>query len=352
MDRKEKIFFWIAGLALLGLFIYSISSILLPFIVAIIMAYFLDPAADRLEKLGCSRTFATTIITVSFFIAAAIIIALLAPVFYDQFLTFLHTVPTYIDYINNNIIPVFSTFLQKIDQTALEKAKESVSGVSGYAIKFLGTLMGNIWNSGLAVINLLSLIFVSPIVTFYMLRDWDKIIAALNKLLPPKYAGTIRSQAKEIDHTLSGFIRGQTYVCLILGAFYAVALSIAGLQFSVFIGLASGLLLFIPYVGALFGFVVGMIVAFFQFGDIANLGVVAGIFLVGQIAESMFITPNLVGNKVGLHPVWIIFALLAGGAMFGFLGVLLAIPGAAVIGVLLRFFCKEYVKKISVSSNP
>lgn len=347
MIYKDKLFFWLIGIFVLCLFIYSVSSILLPFVVAIIAAYFLDPAADRLQKYGFSRTLATTVITVSFFSITIAVTALLAPVFYDQFMTFLHTVPTYITYINENIVPTFSNMLKKIDPTTLEKAKDSIGDASGYTMKLLGTLATNLFNSGMALLNVLSLLFITPIVTFYMLRDWDKILSKINTLLPRKYKKTIHQQAKEIDNILAGYIRGQTHVCLIIGTFYAIALTIAGLEFSLFIGFATGLLLFVPYVGALFGFIVGMIVAFFQFGYVEYLGVIAGIFLVGQILESMFITPSLVGNKVGLHPVWVIFALLAGGAMFGFVGVLMAVPIAAVIGVLARFFLGKYLKRMS-----
>ncbi len=343
MKNKDSFFFWLLSLCLLGLFIYSVGNILLPFIVAIIAAYFLNPAAYKIQKLGASRNVATIFITVSFFLAAIAAIALLAPVLYSQLLTFMHVIPSYVTYINENVLPVFSRLLQKIDPDTLEKAKDSIGGASGYTIKFLAKIAANLLDSGMAALNLFSLVFITPVVTFYMLRDWDKILAKLNSYLPVQYADTIRAQAKEIDFILAGYIRGQTHVCLIIGTFYAVALTLANLEFSIFIGFATGILLFIPYVGMLFGFAVGMLVAFFQFGDLTHLGIIAGIFVIGQILESFFITPNLVGNKVHLHPVWIMFALLAGGAMFGFVGVLIAVPVAAVIGVLARFFIGEYL---------
>lgn len=346
MQRTDRLIFWLCGLLLLSAFVYSISQILLPFVVALITAYFLNPSAAKMEKIGISRTIATAIITCSFFVIVITVAVLVIPVLYDQLRNFLHTIPTYIAYVNNKIIPEFSSLLNSIDPDAVEKAKDSVSGVSGYAITFLGKLVGNLWSSGVAIINLLSLFFITPIVTFYMLKDWKDIVAKVNEWLPPQYAGTIRTQIRLIDRTLSGYIRGQTHVCLILGVFYAVSLTAIGLEFSLFIGLASGFLLFIPYVGALFGFVVGMLVAFFQFGDVQHMSYVAAIFMIGQIMEGTVITPNLVGNKVGLHPVWIMFGLLSGGAMFGFIGVLAAVPVTAVIGVLARFFIGQYVAKI------
>jgi len=345
MNTKDKIILWSIGITILCLALYAVSSVMLPFVVALIAAYFLDPAADKLQKLHLSRPIATTIITVSFFIAAIVIFALLAPIFYHQFLNFLNSIPDYITYINDNITPRFSKILDKIDPDALENAKGSIVEASGFALSFIGSLVSNIWNSGIAMLNLLSLLFITPIVTFYMLRDWDKLLAKINSLLPKKYAATIRMQATEINNVLAGYIRGQTHVCLLLGTFYAITLTLAGLEFSLFIGLASGLLLFLPYVGALFGFTVGLIVAFFQFDDPMQIGVIAAIFLAGQILESIFITPNLVGDNVGLHPVWVMFSLLAGGVLLGFLGVLIAVPVAAVIGVLVRFFVGEYLKE-------
>jgi len=344
MIKRDKVYLGVVGIFSIGFFVYSISSILLPFIVAFIAAYFLNPAAHRIQKLGLSRTMATGIITSSFFIVTISIAIFLAPVFYDQFLTFLHTIPTYITYINGNIVPEFTNILKRIDPHALDKAKDSIGDASGYTLKVLGSIAANLLTSGMAVLNLISLTFIAPIVTFYILRDWDKILKKINSWLPPKYAKVIRKQANEIDGILAGYIRGQTHVCFIVGTYYAVALTIAGLEFSLLIGFATGILLFIPYVGTLFGFAVAMLVAFFQFGDLQNLVVVASVFLVGQVLEGVFLTPNLVGNKVQLHPAWIMFGLLAGGAMFGFTGVLVAVPVTAVVGVLIRAFIREYLE--------
>lgn len=346
MKFKDKLILWFVSLFLIGFFIYLVKSILLPFIVAIIAAYFLDPAADRLQKFGLSRLVATSAITTFFFSILITSVVLLSPIIYNQLVTFIDTVPEYVAYINNTITPALGKFISKVDSSTIEQAKDSMSNVSGYALKFIASIAANIWNSGMAIINLLSLIFVTPVVTFYMLRDWDKIISTINNLLPPKYAPIIRKEAKEINQVLSGYIRGQTHVCIILGIFYTILLTLAGLEFSLFIGLANGLLLFIPYVGALFGFSVGLTVAFFQFGYSMQLAVIAGIFLAGQMLESIFITPNLVGSSVGLHPAWIMFGLLAGGVTLGFVGVLIAVPATAVIGVLIRFFIREYLKDI------
>lgn len=344
MNFKDKLIIWGIVLAVLLLFISVISGILLPFVVAIIAAYFLDPAADKLEEWGCSRTIATISITSAFFIFLGVVIILLAPLLYDQFVSLVQKVPTYIAMINEKILPSFSSAIEKLSPDAVEKAKAAVSDVSVYMFSALGQVAKNVWSSGIAIVNLLSLVFITPIVTFYILRDWDRIVAKINDLLPPKHASVIRKQIKNIDTTLSGYIRGQTNVCLLLGIFYAVGLTIVGLDFGFFIGLATGILSFIPYVGMLFGFSVGIIIAIFQFSNYLDISIVAAIFIVGNVLEGMFIAPNLVGDKVGLHPVWIIFGMLAGAAMFGFVGILIAIPATAVIGVLVRFFVAKYLK--------
>jgi predicted PurR-regulated permease PerM len=245
----------------------------------------------------------------------------------------------------HNLLPSLKNLLNSLDPDALDNAKDSLRQASGTLIGLSGTLLQNIWSSGLAVVNILSLIFVTPVVTFYILRDWDRLIAKANGLLPPAYAFTIRQQAKEIDRTLSGYIRGQTHVCLLLGIFYSIGLSLAGLEFGLFIGMATGILSFIPYVGMLFGFLTGMLMAYFQFdGSLIHLGLIASIFIIGQVLEGNVVAPKLVGDRVGLHPIWLIFGMLTGAALFGFTGILLAVPVTSVIGVLVRFAVSRYLE--------
>ncbi len=343
MKWKERLLFFVGGFILLGIFMSLISTVLLPFVVAIITAYFLDPLADKIEHWGLSRTMATLSIVVSFFLLLVIVGLLLAPVLYQQSMALIHEIPNYTRALQNDILPSVSRYISRISPDSVDKAKEAISNTSGSIIEFATTLVKNILSSGLAIVNVLSLLFVTPIVTFYVLRDWDAIVAKINGFIPPLYAPVVREQCREIDRTLSGYIRGQTNVCLILGVFYAIGLSLAGLNFGLFIGLGTGILSFIPYVGVLFGLVIGLTVAFFQFGDWLHVGVVAGVFLVGQFLEGNFVTPKLVGGRVNLHPVWVIFALLAGGALFGFTGLLLAVPVAAILGVLIRFALKKYL---------
>lgn len=344
MNSKDRILFWILGFIVVGLFLSTVSEILLPFVVALIFAYFLDPAADKIEDLGASRTVATLLITATFFIVVIILAILMVPLLYDQFVAMTNKIPEYIKLANDTLLPSITILLERLDPDAVANAKKSLSEVSVYIFEFLAQLAGNIWNSGIAIVNILSLIFITPIVTFYMLRDWDRIVEKVNGWLPPKHAKTIRTQAKEIDRTLAGYIRGQTNVCILLGTFYAIGLTAAGLDFGLFIGMATGILSFIPYVGLLVGFVFGMVIAFFQFADLTDVLIIAAIFIVGQILEGNFVAPKLVGDKVGLHPVWIIFGMLAGASIFGFTGILLAIPVTAIIGVLTRFSLNQYLK--------
>jgi predicted PurR-regulated permease PerM len=344
MNFRDKLLLGVVAIALLGLFIYSVSSILLPFVVAIIASYFLNPAVDKLDRSGIPRAFGSLIIIASFFTIVAVIIILVAPVFYNQFVEMTTKIPEYINAANKTILPSVNSFVRKFAPDLMVKAKESVSALSLYILQFIGKIMQNIWSSGMFLVNMFSLIFIMPVITFYIMRDWHKIVVKIDRLIPTKYTPAVREQFAEIDMILSGYIRGQINVCILLGVFYAASLMIVGLEFGFFIGIATGMLAIIPYVGLLVGFALGIIVAILQFGDVINVSIVAGIFVVGQFVEGNFITPRMVGNKVGLHPVWIIFGMMAAAAMFGFTGILVAIPVTAIIGVFVRFAIRKYLK--------
>lgn len=341
-NSRDKVIIWSLLAVLFAVFLSMVSNILLPFIVALIISYFINPIVDKIEKTGLSRTLSTLIITILFFLILGAISILIMPVMYEQFTNLLNNIPEYIKLLNLTILPKLNQLIDDANPDTVENAKEALKGFSGYIISFLAQIAGSIWNSGLAIINLLSLIFVTPVVTFYMLRDWNKMIEKITQLLPAKQSTTIISQIKEIDRTLSGYIHGQTNVCLLLGTFYALMLSFAGLDFGLFIGFATGILSFIPYVGMLIGLATGLLVAFFQFGDLPHILMIAAIFGVGNAIEGSLLTPKLVGDKVGLHPVWIIFGMLSGAAMFGFIGILVAVPVTSAIGVLARFWVGRY----------
>lgn len=342
---NEKIthrLFWLGSIILLFLFVYLIHGILLPFVVGILAAYFLDPAADKLEEWGASRAMATTIITIGFFATIALFIILLSPLIYEQVSDFIIAVPGYLDTLHQRYDAQFESLMNRLGLKRTETQQilgQSTAAVAGVA----GGVLGHLWKSGVAAVNILSLVFLTPVVCFYLLRDWDKLVAKIDALLPRAYADTIRQQAKAVDRVLSGFIRGQTNVCLFLAAFYAVGLSLIGLEFGLVLGIASGLLTFMPYVGAAVGASTSILIALLQFGSWQGVAATAAVFIIGQTIESYFMTPKLVGDRVGLHPLWIIFGMLVGGTLFGFVGVLIAVPVTAVTGVLVRFALSRYL---------
>lgn len=335
---RQQLTYW--GFATAGfLFVlWALGDVILPFIVGSAIAYFLDPVADRLERLGLSRVMATMFIFVV--LLAIVILALLViiPLLIQQTNDLTQTAPDLFNQLRNWLTERFPHIME--DGSPLRRSLVSI----GETIQSRGgELLQQVLSSAAGVVNVLVFLIVVPVVAFYMLLDWDRLIARIDDLLPRDYADTIRDLAGQIDRTLASFIRGQGTVCLILGTFYAVALMVVGLQFGLVVGLLAGLLTFIPYVGALVGGVLSVGLALFQFwGDWWVIVAVAAIFQVGQMVEGNILTPKLVGSSVGLHPVWLIFALSAFGTLFGFVGMLVAVPVAASIGVLVRFATEQY----------
>lgn len=345
MSRERQFWVWLAILAALIGILILLGSVLLPFVAAMAVAYFLDPLADRLESWGCSRVIATILITVTFFFVIILVLILVGPLLQRQIVGLIQKVPDVVTMIAGWISPLQESLTEKLSEEDIKGIRNASAGFAATALKWvLGVLQG-ILQGGAAFLNLLSLIFITPLISFYLLRDWDKIVAKLDSWLPMANADTVRGIVKEIDETIAGFVRGQGTVVLLLAVYYGVGLTLIGLDFGLLVGVGTGLISFIPYFGMLIGMVAAMAIAFAQFGlDIVPLGLILAVFFSGQAIESMFITPKLVGDKVGLHAVWVIFALMAGGAAFGFTGILLAVPAAATIGVLVRFFLSEYMK--------
>lgn len=344
MTLQRQWLVWCSVGITLIIFLWLLKAILLPFIAGLAVAYFLDPSADWLEKKGLSRMAATSIISVGFTVLAVVLLIVLGPLLYDQAVRLLESVPDFIEKIRA-LITQFSE--GRLGRLLAENGdlKNAAGDVAKSIVNWMLKLLGSVLNTGLAIAGLLSLIVVTPIVAFYMLLDWDRMIGRIDALLPLDHAEKIRKIAREIDDVLAGFVRGQGLVCVLLGSFYAIGLSLAGLQFGLLIGLMAGLISFIPYVGSIVGFVVAGGVALAQFWpDYTQIGIVLTIFVVGQAIEGNFLTPKLVGNKVRLHPVWIMFALFAFGALFGFVGMLLAVPISAAIGVIARFGVGQYEK--------
>ncbi|MCC9625760.1 AI-2E family transporter [Thalassospira sp. MA62] len=343
MTLRQQARFWLIFVVGFFVLVWLFSGILLPFLAGMAIAYFLDPLADRLERRGCGRTFATSIITVLFFLVLLIVMLLIVPMIGSQLAGFLERLPGYIDTLRNSVAPYLQHVLDRVAPETLQSVSDAIKGQTSNALKWVGNILTNVLSGGLALLNFLSLLFITPVVSFYLLRDWDRIVAKIDGYLPRHSADDIRQCVREIDETLAGFVRGQATVCLLLGLFYGLGLTLVGLEFGFVIGLMTGVVSFVPYFGMIAGFAVGMGVALAQFGLGLDVALVALVFGIGQILEGNFLTPKLVGDKVGLHAVWVMFALLAGGAVFGLVGVMLAVPVAAVIGVLVRYALRQYL---------
>jgi len=349
MTAERQVRFWLIGLVLCLIALYLLRSVLLPFVAGVAVAYLLDPICDRLERAGCSRVIATCIVTGGFVAITATLLVLIVPLIQVQLIDLVTRLPDLLAAVQRWATPLWVTFEERFGAGQIDELRQGLSGQLGNIFRWVGVALQQILTSGLALFNILSLVFITPIVAFYLLRDWDRLVARIDDWLPRQHAPVIREQARLIDRTLAGYARGQATVCLILGTFYATALSLAGLDFGLAVGLMTGVLSFIPFVGTITGFVASMGLAIAQFTglpggtDWLSIGLVAGIFVVGQVVEGNFLTPKLVGDRIGLHPVWVIFSLLAGGALFGFVGVLLGLPAAAVVGVLTRFGLTRYM---------
>ena len=344
----------IAALVLFGL-LWLVGDVLLPFVLGGALAYCLDPVADRLERLGLGRGAAVAIISIFGLLLFVILVLAVIPTIIAQGAELARTLPSVFERLRDFLV---NRFPELMDENSV--IRDQLGQLGGLIGERAGQLLSAVVGSFSGVVNIVLLFVIVPVVTIYLLYDWDRMVARVDELLPRDHAPTIRRLAKEVDKTLAGFIRGQGTVCLILGTFYAVALMIAGLKFGLVVGAVAGLLTFIPYVGAIVGGGLSIGLAIFQTWSensaaMANgaEGAVTGvdwvyvliiyaIFQVGQLVEGNFLTPKLVGDSVGLHPVWLLFALSVFGALFGFIGLLVAVPVAAVIGVFVRFAAEQY----------
>ena len=344
MKTEKRVYFWIGGLILFVTLVHLLSPMLLPFVAGILIAYFLDPIVDRLERVGISRGVASAIILMVLFLIGLGFLMLLIPALQRQMLELAVFLPGMIDAFRQYVEPVFREFIASLSSDTLYELRTSAGTIAAKSAKWLTHFLSSIWSGSVALFNIISLVLITPLVAFYLLRDWDLITSKIDSWFPRDVYTVIRKNLLDIDMTLAAFIRGQASVCTVLAVIYAIALTVVGLKSGLLVGLGAGFISFIPYLGAAIGLVVGMSIALFQFSEWLPICIVGAIFFVGQNLESYFLTPRLVGDRVGLHPVWIIFALMAGGTMFGFTGVLLAVPVAAAIGVLLRFSITRYLE--------
>ncbi len=334
--------FWLILLLVTLICVYLLRSVLLPFVAGMAVAYLLDPVCDRLERWKLSRTWATTVVTFCFVLICVIVLLLVIPAVVSQVVTFVERAPDYLAAIQREIAALLESVRDRLDPGTEEKLQSVLRSSADKLFTWATGVLGGIVSGGVAFFNFVALVVITPVVAFYLLRDWDRMVAKADDWLPRRHQDTIRRLAKEVDETLAGFLRGQGAVCLSLAVFYAIGLTIVGLDFGLVVGLIAGFLSFIPYVGSMVGLVLSVGLALAQFDDWLSIALVAVVFFVGQAIEGNVLTPKLVGDRVGLHPVWVMFALLAGGALFGFVGILLAVPVAAVVGVGVRFAFSQY----------
>ncbi|MBA4209936.1 MAG: AI-2E family transporter [Parvibaculum sp.] len=343
MSIQRQAIIWALLIAVFAILLWLLKGILLPFVAGMAIAYFLDPLADKLEKYGLSRLAATALITVFFLVIAVVLMIVLVPVLYNQLIALVEIMPRLLQRGQEWLITVGDGRLGRLLGVQGADVEQAISASLGGSLDWLVTFLSSVGTQGLQIVALISLIVVTPVVAFYLLLDWDRMVEKIDGLLPRDHQETIRRLAREINEVLSGFIRGQVIVCVVLGLIYAVGLTLVGLRFGLVVGIMAGIISFIPYLGTILGFVVSAALALFQFApDYISVGLVIGVFVIGQLIESNYLSPKLVGDRVKLHPVWVMFAIFAFTALFGFVGALLALPIAAALGVIARFGIAQY----------
>jgi len=339
---KRQMRFWLIGLVIFCIVLWLLSDVLLPFVAAMAIAYLLAPSVARLESWQLPRWLASAIVMVGFLTLLIAAVFLLVPLVRAQIGQLAETLPAYASLLRDELEPLLKDILEQMSARDVESLRTAAGNYAGEMVSWFGVVLQSVVTSGWALFDILSLLFITPVVAFYILKDWDKFLERVDAWLPRAHADTIRRQLRAVDATLGGFVYGQASVCLVLALYYAIGLSVAGLNFALVVGILAGLLSFIPFVGFVVGLVLSVGLAFGQFNDVWSIGLVLFVFLLGQFLEGYVLHPKMVGESTGLHPVWVIFALMAGGALLGPIGILVAVPLAAVIGVLLRFGLERY----------
>ncbi|MEJ0009177.1 MAG: AI-2E family transporter [Alphaproteobacteria bacterium] len=342
---------WAGLVVLFFLFLRAIRPILLPFVIGMLMAYLFDPIADRLERRGFSRGLAAALITLGFFSILVAIVVWVGPMLYAQLAELIGKLPAFLQDVEGVVREQTTPFFHAVDRltggNTPEDLPKSPSEMMQRAINMGGDLASRVVESSFAVINVVSLLLITPIVSFYCLRDWDRMVAKLDTLLPRAYAPTIRTQAKLVSTTLAAYLRGQLYVMGLLAIYYVIALTALGLHYSLLLGVLAGTLVIIPYLGTWTATTLTLSVAYGQFGlgsgSIRCSGWCSAVFGIGQLLEVQILTPRVIGERIGLHPLWLLFGMLAGAVLIGFVGVLLAEPITAIIAVGVRFLVGLYL---------
>lgn len=343
MASRVQVGFWIGVLIIAILALWLLRGIMLPFVAGIILAYFLNPVVVRMENVGIDRM-PSTVMIVGIMIFVVMLFFLVAlPILSNQLFEFIQHLPSYVARLQSLFTEENREWLSHVLGNQVPDLNRSISDLMSQGVAYLLGLLSSVWSGGQAVVSMFALMVVTPIVVFYILCDWDTMIDFMDRLVPVPHRPVVRELARSMDMSIAGFVRGQAMVCLILGTFYAVSLSMIGLNFGLLIGIVSGIITFIPYVGSLTGFVLAMGIAIVQFfPDWGMIGTVFAIFITGQAVEGYVLSPKLVGDSIGVHPVWLMFALFAFGYLFGFVGLLLAVPLTAAAGVLVRFAIAQY----------
>ena len=342
--RAQRFALIISLLVAFWLALQLFASVLAPFVAAAVLAYALDPPTTRLTSLGLHRGAAALLMIIAVIAAVLLFALLLYPLVIVQVGLLVNRIPQYATLLQGWAREVLTHLQENFGPDVVnDKLRDLVSGQAGSMLSILLSTVTGLIGGGFAIFNLLSLAVVTPVVGFYLLRDWPSVVRMIDSWLPYRYRDVIRAQAREVDRILSAWVRGQALCCLLLALYYAASLTVAGLDLGLIVGLMAGLLSFIPYVGSITGGMTALGLALAQFPHWRGVAIVGGVLVIGQILEGYVIYPRFLGDRVELPAVWVIFALFAGGAAFGFLGVMLAVPVAATIGVLARFWLRRYL---------
>jgi predicted PurR-regulated permease PerM len=340
--RNYRLLFWLGFLLLVGVALGLVQAILMPFATGFAIAYILAPGVASLERRGVRRSLASLFVLALFMFGLAAILVILVPLIQGQIVQLITRVPSLVRALQDQLGQLILMLQEHLPAEDVGKVRDLLGAKLAEAMTWLAGLLQGMITSSLAILNILSLVVVTPIVTFFLLRDWERMVAQVDSYLPRQSLETVRGQARLVSDTLVGFVHGQALICLILAIYYGIALTFAGLASGIALGLLIGVLAIIPILGVTTGFILAMGLAASQYGTASAMLTVFGIFAVGQLTEANILTPKLLGDRINLHPVWVIFALFAGGTLYGFVGVLVAVPAAAVIGVLARFALSSY----------
>jgi predicted PurR-regulated permease PerM len=344
LTLRRQLLFWSGALLVLIALLWLLGDVMMPFVAGMALAYLLDPLVRQVQRLGVSRAIASVTVVMIFIALIALALILLVPVLAEQVAEFVARIPHYVERLRALITEWSQGWLGKFLGDKMPEAEKSVGTVAATAASWAGAFLGSLWTGGRALISVLSLVVITPIVAFYLLLDWPRMLQTLDSWTPVQHRETVRTLAREMDRAIAGFVRGQAIVCAILGTFYAIALMLLGVNFALLIGITAAVLGFAPYVGTITGFLLAVGVATAQFWPNWTMpALAAGVFLVGQFIEGNILQPQLVGKEIGLHPVWLMFSLFAFAYLFGFVGLLVAVPVAAAIGVLIRFLLRQYL---------